>query len=299
MKPQTSHCINNLEGLTEDLYYSLVGDEPYVVFSWEVEAKGQFSWENFLIDNQALTPLNPEEFLNHIGQTQSRSVKESYQNLLTLLQDNLSELTIYGYGFPQLSEDLFDGNGPIDESELDTIGVPVFIGLSAEGNWIGLAPQQTSGSPSSPELIVPNLASVGEVTTNLVEKIKSITAQITYTTSCKSWKINPVWEIAITANRDSIMEKTLLEAKFLSISAVNNHFWHIDEKIDEMEEDELMDEDLEKEIGLKDYFQSQLSHGKIYNLDYVIGGEFFAIHYILGQTNDGDWVGVITDSFTF
>ena len=299
MKPQTSYCINNLEGLTEDLYYSLVGDEPYVVFSWEVEAKGQFSWENFLVDNQALTPLNPEQFLNHIWQTQSQSVQESYQNLLTLLQDNLSELTIYGYGFPQLSEDLFDGNLPVDESQLDPIGVPIFIGLSAEGNWIGLAPQQTAGSPSSPELIVPNLAAVGEVTTNLVEQIKLITTQIEYTTSCKSWKINPVWEIAITASRDSIIEKTLLEARFLSISAVNNHFWHIDEKIDEMEEDELMDEDLEKEIGLKDYFQSQLSNGKIYNQDYVIGGEFFTIHYILGQTNDGDWVGVITDSFTF
>ena len=299
MKPETQQIVATLGELTEDLYYSLVGDEPYVVISWEVEAQGAFSWENFLVDNQALISFNPEQFLEHIQQNQSQKLSETYQSLLALLQDNLSELTIYGYGFPKLSAELFNGDLPIAEGELDPLGVPIFIGLSSEGNWIGLAPQQNGGCSSAPELIIPNLESVCEVTKSLVEEIKSITNQIEYTIGCKSWKINSAWEIAITASRNSIIEKTLLEAGFLSVSAVNNDFWNLDDKMDEVEEDEPMDEDLEKEIGLKECFQSQLSHGKIYHLEYVISGEWFTIHYILGQTTDGDWVGVVTDSFTF
>ena len=121
MKPQTEQIVATLERLTDDLYYSLVGDEPYVIITWEVEEKGSFSLEKFLRDRQAITPFKPEDFLSQIRQNQSQTASEHYQNLIALLQANLSELTIYGYGFPELPEDLFGGNLPIEKDEIDPL----------------------------------------------------------------------------------------------------------------------------------------------------------------------------------
>ena len=299
MKPQTQQIIGTLVEITNDLYYSLVGDEPYVTVSWELEEKGEFSVENFLLDNQALTPFTPEDFLHQIQQTQAQPVVEHYQNLLTLLQANLSELTIYSYGFPELSEDLFNGDLPINTDELAPLLIPLLIGLSPAGEWIGLAPQQKRGCSSSPRFAIPDLESVGETTTALVEQIQSLTSQIEHKLSTRSWKLKKSWQVVLTTNRTSIIEKLLSQAGFLSIEEINNFLRSIEDEIEEFEEDEELPTDLQQKIDLREYFQSQLLNSRVYNLDYNISDESFTIHYALGQTEDGDWMGVVTDSFTF
>ena len=299
MKPQTQQLVATLTEITNDLYYSLVGDEPYVTVSWEVEEKGEFSLENFLLDKQALTPFEPEDFLHQIQQTQSKSVVEHYQNLIALLQANLSELTIYSYGFPELPEDLFNGELPIDADELEPLLIPLLIGLSSEGAWIGLAPQQKLGYKSSPKFAIPDLESLGETTTKLVEQIKSLTAQIEYQLSTKEWKLKSSWEVVTTNSRTSIIEKLLSQAGFLSIQEINEFLSSIETELEECEEDEEIPTDLQQKIDLREYFQSQLLDSRVYNLNYNISDESFTIHYALGQTQDGDWMGVVTDSFTF
>ncbi|NEP59365.1 MAG: hypothetical protein F6K31_20505 [Symploca sp. SIO2G7] len=299
MKLQTQQIVTTLTEITNDLYYSLVGDEPYVTVFWEVEEKGEFSVENFLLDNCALTSLEPEDFLHQIQQTQSQPVVEHYQNLLTLLQANLSELTIYSYGFPELPEDLFNGDLPIDTSELAPLLIPLFIGLSPAGEWIGLAPQQKLGYQSSPRFVIPDLESVGETTTALVEQIKSLTSQIDHKLSTKQWKLKNAWEVVLTASRTSITEKLLSQAGFLSIEEINEFLDSIESELEECEEEEELPADLQQKIELREYFQSQLLYSRAYNLDYNISDESFTIHYALGQTEDGDWMGVVTDSFTF
>ena len=297
MKPQTQQIVATLANITNDLYYSLVGDEPYVTVSWEVEEKGEFSLENFLLDKQALTPLEPEDFLHQIQQTQAQSVVENYQNLITLLQANLSELTIYSYGFPELPEDLFNGVLPIDADELEPLLIPLLIGLSPEGAWIGLAPQQKLGYSSSPKFAIPELESVGETTTKLVEQIKSLTVQIEHQLSTKQWKLKNSWEVVTTDSRSSIIEKLLSQAGFLSIQEIKEFLSSIETELEEFEEE--VPTDLQQKIDLREYFQSQLLNSRVYNLDYNISDESFTIHYALGQTQDGDWMGVVTDSFTF
>ncbi|NES22614.1 MAG: hypothetical protein F6K41_27775 [Symploca sp. SIO3E6] len=299
MKAQTQQIITTLAEITDDLYYSLVGDEPYVTVFWEVEEKGEFAVENFLLDNGALTPFTPEAFLHQVRQTQSQPVVEHYQNLLSLLQANLSELTIYSYGFPELPEDLFNGDLPLETSELTPLLIPLLIGLSPAGEWIGLAPQQKRGYQSSPRFVIPDLESVGETTTALVEQIQSLTSQIEHKLSTRSWKLKNAWEVVLTASRASIIEKLLLQTGFLSIEEINKFLRSIESELEELEEDEELPTDLQQQIDLREYFQSQLLNSRVYNLNYNISDESFSIHYALGQTEDGDWMGVVTDSFTF
>lgn len=299
MKPQTQQIITTLAEITDDLYYSLVGDEPYVTVFWEVEEKGEFDVENFLLDSGALTPFSPEDFLHQIRQTQSPSVVEHYQNLLALLQANLSELTIYSYGFPELPEDLFNGNLPLEADKLTPLLIPLLIGVSTTGEWIGLAPQQKRGYQSSPRFVIPELESVGETTSTLVEQIQSLTSQIEHKLSTKSWKLRNTWEVALTASRTSIIEKLLSQTKFLSVEEINKFLRNIESELEELEEYEELPTDLQQTIDLREYFQSQLLNSRVYNLDYNISDESFTIHYALGQTEDGDWMGVVTDSFTF
>ncbi|NET59560.1 MAG: hypothetical protein F6K47_26460 [Symploca sp. SIO2E6] len=299
MKPQTQQIITTLTEITNDLYYSLVGDEPYVTVFWEVEEQGEFSVENFLLDNQALTPFAPEDFLDQIQQTQSPTVVEHYHNLLGLLQANLSELTIYSYGFPELPEDLFNGDLPINTDELTPLLIPLLIGLSPTGEWIALTPQQKLGYQSSPGFVITDLESVEETTTTLVEQIQSLTSQIEHQLSTRSWKLKHAWEVVLTASRTSVIEKLLSQAGFLSITEINKFLRSIESELEEFAEDEELPTDLQQTIELREYFNSQLLHSRVYNLNYNISDESFTIHYALGQTEDGDWMGIVTDSFTF
>ncbi|NEO97851.1 MAG: hypothetical protein F6K58_03910 [Symploca sp. SIO2E9] len=296
MKPQTEQIVANLEGLTDGLYYSLVGDEPYVITTWEIEEKGEFSWENFLVDNKALTPFEPSDFLNKISQSQSQTVSEHYQNLIELLQANLSHLTIYGYGLPELPEDLFNGDLPIEDPIEDynrqIPEIPVIIGSVAEGEWIGLVPRQCNGTCSSSQFIIPDMTSISASSAALVEQIESITSQIEH--QSQYWRLQKLWKIVVTSSRNLLMEKLLDDADFLDIYELERFL-----RLDSKDEEELEDEDTQKEFQIRDFFQSPLLNSRVYNLDFNCGGENFTLHYVLGQTEDGDWMGLITDSFTF
>ncbi|NER95899.1 MAG: hypothetical protein F6J86_38915, partial [Symploca sp. SIO1B1] len=79
----------------------------------------------------------------------------------------------------------------------------------------------------------------------------------------------------------------------------NKFLRNIESELEELEEYEELPTDLQQTIDLREYFQSQLLNSRVYNLDYNISDESFTIHYALGQTEDGDWMGVVTDSFTF
>ncbi|NEO33691.1 MAG: hypothetical protein F6K36_25355 [Symploca sp. SIO3C6] len=292
MKPQTEQIVANLEDLTDDLYYSLVGDEPYVITTWEVEEKGEFSWENFLVDNKALTPFESSDFLNKISQSQSQTVSEHYQNLIELLQANLSNLAIYGYGFPELPEDLFGGDLPIYDYDRQLPEIPVIIGSLAEGEWIGLVPKQCNGTDSSSQFIIPDMTSIAASSAALVEQIRSITSQIEH--QSQYWKLQKLWEVVVTSSRNLLMEKLLDDAAFMDIYELERFL-----RFDMKDEEELEDEDTHKEFQIRDFFQSPLLNSRVYNLDFNCGGEHFTLHYVLGQTEDGDWMGLITDSYTF
>lgn len=298
MNTKTEQVITDLESLTQDLYYSLVGDEPYVVVDWQTEEKGEFALEKFLVNQKALTLFASEEFIELVNQSQSSNTAEIYQKLLELFRDNLTELQIYGYGFPELSDDLFGGSLPIEEEELDALGFPFFIGLSDQGEWIGIAPQQSYGYESSTEIFIPELESVGEKTATIIREIAALMGNMEHKMKSDQWNFNNHWQIIVTDKRESVITELMLATNFLTIREVDD-FFRLEEQLDELEEDEEVPEDIQKIVAVQDIFQSQLSNSQVYNLDFVISRESFTVHYILGETQAGDWVGLMTDSYTF
>ena len=82
--------------------------------------------------------------------------------------------------------------------------------------------------------------------------------------------------MVITSSRNEIIEKLLSDAGLLSIDEINKFFRSIEDSLEELEEDEEEIPDyLQQEIDFRDYLQTQLNDSRVYNLDYVIGGEIF------------------------
>ncbi|MBE9228911.1 hypothetical protein IQ264_26215 [Phormidium sp. LEGE 05292] len=166
-------------------------------------------------------------------------------------------------------------------------GVPVIIGSTSTGEWIGLAPKQYNTTKSSPQFNISE-PTVDETITGLITQIKEITNSLAYPIrEYELTKAQPRWAIALTNSREIIIEKILEEAQFTDIRGVNG-FLRISGNY------EIADQ----ELKLNEFFNLQLTNSRVYNLDFIIGGEHLTIHYVMGKTIGYDWVGVVTDSFT-
>ncbi|NES07173.1 MAG: hypothetical protein F6K22_32875 [Okeania sp. SIO2F4] len=332
MKPHNEQLITTLKALIEGQVYSLVGDAPYEIVSWEVEEKGPFSLENFLVDNQGLIPFESQYFFDRLRHTQTEEAIAHHQTLLSLLQTHLSELKIYGYRLIQLPTELKEGF-PVEGGWFGTLGIPMFVGLSTGGEWIGLTLKQSSGCSSSPDL-----ESISESTAQLVEEIRAIASQIEHEIKAEDeLSMEKDWEVVVTATRQELMQKLLEQTGFMDVAEIND-FIRVDddygaeieeyyqtiaeleaeieklkqqgdsatEKLEEKQQ-ELTEqkEGLEElktegsfELELRDFFASQLLNSRNYNLNFCVGGEWCTVHYALGQTQEDDWIGVVTTSYT-
>ena len=90
MKPEIEEIVATLEMLTDGLYYSLVGDEPYEIITWEIEENKEFTFENLLKSIDAIVPVSFDDFLENTEQTQPLSLVQQYRNLANLLQSHLA-----------------------------------------------------------------------------------------------------------------------------------------------------------------------------------------------------------------
>ncbi len=290
MKSETEQLIATLEILTDGIYYSLVGDEPYEIVTWETEERGEFTFERFLNNIKSLTLVSTDDFLKTIEQMQPLSLIQEYTNLLHLLQSNLFDFQIYSYCFPYLPRCLYGSSVTLfnENQTQDVKGVPVIIGLTSTGEWIGLAPKQYNTTRSSPQFNIPEIT-VSETMTALIKQLKEITNSLVYPIrEYELTKANPKWAIAVTNSRETVIEKILDEAQFIDVREVNT-FLRINNGDYEIADGELR---------LNQFFNSELTDARVYNLDFIIGGEHLTVHYVLGKTSSDDWIGVVTDSFT-
>ena len=337
MKPYNEQLVTTLENLTEGQLFSLVGDAPYEIVSWEVEEKGPFSLENFLVDNQGLIPFESEYFLDRLRHSQTQEAIAHYQTLLSLLQSHLSELKIYGYRLVQLPTELKEGF-PVEGGWFGTLGIPTFIGLSTGGEWIGLTLKQGGGFDLSPTFAIADLEAVSESTAQLVEEIRAIASKIEHKTKAREeLSIKTDWEVVVTATRQELMQKLLERTGFLDVAEINDFIRvsddygteieeyyqtiaeleaeienlkqqgdgateELEEKQEELAEEREGLEELKTEesfeLELREFFASQLLNSRNYNLNFCVGGEWCTVHYALGHTQEGDRIGVVTTSYT-
>ena len=339
MKPENEQLITTLKALIEGQVYSLVSDAPYEAVCWEVEEKAPFSLENFLVDNQGLIPFESEYFFNRLRQSQTQEAIAHYQTLLSLLQTHLSELKIYGYRLIQLPTTELKEGFPVEGGWFGTLGIPMFVGLSTGGEWIGLALKQGGGMCLSPTFAIADLEAVTESTAQLVEEIRATASKIEHKTKAGEYRLSMKtdWEVVVTATRQELMQKLLEQTGFLDVTEVNDFIRVYDDDVTEIEDyyqyiaeleaeikklkqqgDSATEELEEKqqelteqkeglaelkternfELELREFFASQLLNSRNYNLNFCLDGEWCTVHYALGKTQENDWIGVVTTSYT-
>ncbi len=66
MHIELEKLVASLEPLIDGLYYSLVGDEPYEMVTWEAKTQGEFSLENCLKDIRGLVSVATEGLLKAV-----------------------------------------------------------------------------------------------------------------------------------------------------------------------------------------------------------------------------------------
>jgi len=282
-----------LQSLTKGVYLSLVGDEPYLPFVYK---QGIFDFEVFLGDKHALIPYDLAVFLKNVQIEESGDVLIAYEQLLEFLKQRLTEITVYGFGFPETPYDLYAGE--MDESffeaKWDLVGVPIILGKTAGGEWMGMMLQQKNRTLETDAEFLISGIEVGEEVEDLIKSIEGFLKDIPQKVVSRNRYVGKAWTLVLTCSREDILTQLLMEAKYLSIQRVDT-FLKLEQKLKEMEKGEEMP----KEVALNDFFQNELDASRVYNLEYVIGGEWLGIHYAVGVDKDKNTVGVVTDSFTF
>ncbi len=293
MKNPFPKSYQKLQSLTKGMYLSLVGDEPYFPFVYEEK---DFNLEAFLRAKYALIPYDLEVFLENVRIEQSGDVLIAYEQLLEFLQRHLTKITIYGFGFPETPYGLYanEMDKPFFEAKWELVGVPIVLGSTGGGEWLGMMLRQKNRTLEVDAEFLMSAIEVGEEATELVKGIEGLLKNIPHKLLTRNRYVGKDWTLVLTCSREEVLTKLLMEAKYLSIQRVDT-FLKLEQKLKEMEKGEEMP----KEVALNDFFQKELKFSRVYNLEYVIGGEWLGIHYAVGVDKDENIVGVITDSFTF
>ncbi len=287
MKPETEQIVATLEILTDGLYCSCVGDEPYGIMAWEVEEKGEFSFLNFFMDVEALTLLSADEFSDRLQQLQHQETIKEYRELIKLLEANLSQLQIYSYQAPYLSEKHTNFSCRPDEIEL------IVIGSTPDEEWIALAPWLFIETKPTPlQFTIPSKKPT-KATANLIEEIKIITGDLVRKNrEEKIVKQYPRWHIAVAYNASNALEKVLNLGGYISIYEID-YFWNVGHP---SETKKYYDWRMQ-EFQLKQFVKQELIDARAYYL-YFDGGEY-QVHYVLGKNKNGDWFCVFTDTYSW
>lgn len=325
MKQSTEEIINQLQAIVEDEVFSLVADAPYEVIAWKVQEKGEFSVESFLLHNQGLIPWQPTAFLNHIYQNQPESTWKTYEDFISFLESNLSELIIYTYRLLELPNHLL-ADFPVKADWFGDLGIPIIIGLTLTGEWIGLGMRQENKYVhSSSRLSIKELNFASESTKKLLNQIQTIITDINneFLVSSKL-DVSNYFAAAVALNREHIVENTLINNNFLNYSNIDEFLQGQivaqEQEISEMEgkiaklEADLSKKNNSEEIqrikggveaiktqgglGLKSFFDAQVNSDRVYNFEFLRGGEYSTIHLLLGKIGTEDMIGVATYSFT-
>jgi Nuclease A inhibitor-like protein len=287
MKSETEQIISTLEILSQGLVYSCVGDEPYIPFIWETDLQGEFSLETFLRSNDSLVSFPPEKFFQEIKSTQPKSHTVQYEELFSFLEDQLTNLETFSYFVPELPDGIY-GSGEFSHHE---INIPVILGATTQGEWLGLMLRQYDRNSNShtPVLLPPQLVSQNYSSNEILTRVNQITAKLPYQSKggINSIYGSPLWVASLTDDRNTILERVLYDAVTLSYGNIDS-FCRIG---DDFEESSSQAQKLSR------FFKVGLTSSRVYEIDFNFG-ESYCVYYCLGQVPNQDWVGLVTVSYT-
>ncbi|MDJ1181810.1 hypothetical protein [Roseofilum casamattae] len=296
MHSETQQLLTILETLSAATVYSLVGDEPYQPWVWEIGDRTELTIERILRHQGNLQDLEPDEFWMRIDRANSDSSAQIYGELRQWLERETDGCYYFNY---EISPLLHSVLAEIPEQERDRrIHVPVILAELTSGEYLGLCPKQRATTHVDPAFILP-LFSPTDIAREKIAALQELTANLSLSSSitdefsvCDFVADSPFWEVVCRDGRSTVLEQLLQSAGFLEIREINRFF--------RIEEDEEFDEDeeFEEDRRLREFFNDRLQDSRAIEFSFVMGGEFYTSHYAIGKTPPGDWIGATTISYT-
>ena len=288
-KPTTEKIVTTLEMLTDDLFYESEFKRPYRTLVFDTQERGEFHLLNLLEYTQAFVSLEGDRFLKLLQTNHPPETIQQYQNLLNLLQSNLSKLHFYSFDAPSF----FVLADPTYSPKIERVQIPILIGLTQNGEWLGLTIRQHEGCKSAPQFFIENLEPTAK-TAALIDMIRTATCQLIHKTKYREIVLpTPLWEVFVASSPANLLQKLLDNAGFLYVSKIGDFLrvksWEKPGEYSSWKEI--------REYKIKELINSLLSEARCYNFSFR--QEYYNIHsyYALGKNQNGDWMGVVTSSY--
>lgn len=297
MKPNTVELLAQLQQATEGLFYDSENDFPFKTFAIEVnpntDKNEEFQLEVFLEFVEVLQPASFIELLEYVSEKNNyvayknnsiislekythfedatdiaRKMGQDYQILISLLQFKLLNIKVFSVGrAPIADEDWLE--------EEDTEIFYMIVGETIDGNWLGLVPNIETQFSSNNSNIKPsqNSLAVSKATLELKSQFKSATVGLVFpyeTFSGSHVEIVDNFLFKTAKSKDALIQKLLTATGFVTVSDFQ---------------------------GFGCEYLDRLLRSHLTNLrKYVVGGYSCFHIYTVGQTQDGEWIGVSTQA---
>jgi Nuclease A inhibitor-like protein len=283
MKPQNTEIIAQLQLITEDVSFASENDYPFKVFVHEVDTQGELTLEKLLETNNHLSLVNKDDFLKTIREVIPENI-QSYIQVIDLVESEAGKLEIY-----QIQ--ILDESGKYEAFN-------IFLIETFDGNWLGFSPQVDTepSSRRSEKLPLEFDDNFGDSVISLKAKLETLLINLKFVVLeyYEPNKIKEDWVLEIGKTKSEVITKLLDSLGFLKICNFKtfNSYLDFDEK-DYADNPEFLAEI--KQIHQQYQSLDNLLTSKLTNLrEYILGGMAVYYLYNIGETQDGDFVGVST-----
>lgn len=274
MKPSNAELVTQLQAATEGLLFPSENEYPFKTFVFEVESQENFTVDNLLKTAGFMIPVNLDDFLQFVSEVAPKN-RQNYEQIINLLQLFTSLLQIYRIS-------LSDESGEYEAFH-------IFVGNTKDGDWISISPKIDSelNARRSERFLIESSTLVKESTLELKNQLEPLLAKLKFIVTeyyeKNQEKQGFVLEIATT--KEEIINKLLDSIGFVKTCTFKGFSENAKEN-DDLESREY----LEKFKPLDELLKSRLTNLR----EYVIGGMAVYYLYNIGNTQDGDWIGVST-----
>lgn len=286
--------LSTLREACQGLFYTYgsESDYPYQVFLWEVNQRGEFNLEKLFLAMGHLKGITLDDFytgdintlewfqiLNYRGEGSAmlkgaQEVIQGFRTLMAQLEPYLTNWQVY-----RLT------SNTQDEIEID-LYTYILIGQTAVGDWLGLSTELSSEWQAvhlmgcSPIPLGRDLAIAKPENQAAIEVLESASSRIERFENIDYLECF-VGEIA--EQRDLMLKKLFDRAGFIKIAELGEGFFG--------EDDQDNNEEHNQNQNFANLVKSNLTNFQFYRFSQVI------VHvYLVGQTEDGDWIIIHTQS---
>ena len=267
------NLLKTLQTTSKDLTHRSEADEPYQIFLWDIPTKGEFTFERLLLSMGVLKPVNTEDFFRNISNpnlNDTEQLAKAYNHLLLNIQSYINNVELYELR---------------TESLTDSSSVMLYVMLARikTGDWLGISTIVDLGEQgsSSPTFCIHDNATEKPQNAELVQILNNITTEINTLLPRSEATEGLVWEIG--ENREFVFQNLLMSTEHLTIDEYEEYFFQQDY---EHEED---DEYIQRQ-RLANLVEENLKNLRLYRL-----GASRLDFYLMGEAENGDWIGIRTE----